>query len=100
MIHLLEVVMGSKWYQNKLKTSVALILIIFSVFLIPSFIWSAGFQEEKLFDGDFYSPVDSILNIDGFRPLLTNWCTILAALVAPSSKFDGYFLFFIGTVSA
>ena len=38
--------------------------------------------------------------MEGFRPLLTNWCTIFAARVAPNSKFDGYVLFFIGVLSA
>ena len=40
--------------KNRLKMSILSVLFILFV-LTPSLIWSAGFQEEKLFDGDFYT---------------------------------------------
>ncbi len=54
MTHLLEVVMGSLLINNKFKIYIPFILVILCIFA-PSIIWSAGYQEEKLFDGDFYS---------------------------------------------
>ncbi len=53
MSHLLEVVMISLWLNNKLKISV--ILILLCMLIIPSLIWCEGYQEEKLFDKNFYS---------------------------------------------
>ena len=49
--------MGSFLINNKFKVYVPLILIILCLFF-PSIIWSAGYQEQKLFDGDFYSSED------------------------------------------
>ena len=49
--------MGSFLINNKFKIYVPLILIILCLFF-PSIIWSAGYQEQKLFDGDFYSSED------------------------------------------
>jgi len=57
MTHLSEVVMGSLLVNNKLKILLPFILIILCAFF-PSSIWSAGYQEQKLFDGDFYSSED------------------------------------------
>ncbi|MBU1196066.1 MAG: OmpA family protein [Proteobacteria bacterium] len=45
--------MGSKQYKNKLKIGLPIIFLILC--LLPSLVWSAGYQEEKLFDGNFYS---------------------------------------------
>jgi flagellar motor protein MotB len=52
--------MGSPFIKNRLKITVLFIFFIF----IPSLIWSAGFQEEKLFDGDFYSSEDLTRKIE------------------------------------
>ena len=49
--------MGSLLVNNKLKILLPFILIILCAFF-PSSIWSAGYQEQKLFDGDFYSSED------------------------------------------
>ena len=46
--------MGSFAITNKLKAIVSSILFIL-FFFTPSLVLCAGFQEEKLFDGDFYS---------------------------------------------
>lgn len=45
--------MGSKRYKKKLK--IGLPILFFILCLVPSLIWSTGYQEEKLFDGNFYS---------------------------------------------
>jgi len=47
--------MGSFWYTYKFKLNCFFIVVLLCIF-IPSFVWSAGFQEEKLFDSEFYSP--------------------------------------------
>lgn len=57
MIHLPEVGMGSLLIHNKLKISISFILFAVCIFAC-SISWSAGYQEEKLFDGDFYSSED------------------------------------------
>ena len=49
--------------KNRLKTSILSFLFILFIFT-PSLIWSAGFQEEKLFDGDFYSSEDLTRKIE------------------------------------
>jgi len=49
--------MGSLLIHNKLKINIPLILLIVFIF-VPSIVHSAGYQEEKLFDGDFYSSED------------------------------------------
>ncbi len=49
--------MGSLLLNNKLKILFPFILIILCTFF-PSSIWSAGYQEQKLFDGNFYSSED------------------------------------------
>jgi len=57
MTHLSEVVMGSLLVNNKFKILLPFILFILCAFT-PSLILSAGYQEQKLFDGDFYSLED------------------------------------------
>ncbi len=47
--------MGSFVITNKLKAIIPSIVFILFIFT-PALVLSAGFQEEKLFDGDFYSP--------------------------------------------
>lgn len=49
--------MGSLGGKKRLKISVPVILFIIFI-CFPSLLWSAGYQEEKLFDGDFYSAED------------------------------------------
>ncbi len=46
--------MGSFAITNKLKAIIPFVLFILFIFT-PSLVLCAGFQEEKLFDGDFYS---------------------------------------------
>ncbi len=56
--------MGSLWYKNKLNICVLLILLLGCVF-IPTLIWGAGYQQEKLFDSDFYNSEDLRKKIEG-----------------------------------
>ena len=54
--------MGSLLNKNKLQIIVLLIFLL--SLLIPSLILCAGYQEEKLFDGDFYSSEELIRKIE------------------------------------
>ena len=49
--------MGSFLANNSFKIYVPLIFIMLCMFF-PSVIWCSGYQEQKLFDGDFYSSED------------------------------------------
>jgi flagellar motor protein MotB len=54
--------MGSIRMKNKHKLVVPVLILIFCTFITLG--WSAGYQEEKLFDGNFYSPDDLIVKVD------------------------------------
>ncbi|SDT84586.1 OmpA/MotB family protein [Desulfobacula phenolica] len=55
--------MGYRLINHKLMTGVLIFLLIIYLGL-PSLVWSAGFQEQKLFDGDFYSIKELIKKIE------------------------------------
>ncbi len=57
MIQIVEVTMGSLYKNSRKQIFVPLFLILFCS-SVPTLIWSAGYQEEKLFDGDFYTTED------------------------------------------
>ncbi len=48
--------MKSSWFKS--RHTIILLLIMVIGFVFPSMIFSAGYQEEKLFDGEFYTTED------------------------------------------
>ncbi len=55
--------MGSMWYKNRLKIGIP--IVFFILCFVPTLIWSAGYQEDKLFDGNFYSSEDLRNKVEG-----------------------------------